>query len=77
LQHSAREINRAVKAEAHNASPLLSCGVIFAKAKSAVLWKKLPVHRTPATADTTNEKSALTGENLYMKAAGIVRRIDD
>ena len=40
-------------------------------------WQKLPVHRTPATADTTNEKSALTGENLYMKAAGIVRRIDD
>ena len=39
--------------------------------------QKLPVHRTAATADTTNEKSALTGGNLYMKATGIVRRIDD
>ena len=40
-------------------------------------WQKLPVHRKSPAADTTNEKSALTGGNLYMKATGIVRRIDD
>lgn len=40
-------------------------------------WQKLPVHRTNRAADTIHEKSALTGGNLYMKATGIVRRIDD